>query len=229
MGNGLKVFVSSTFRDLRDHRRRVIDQLRAAGLFVDPMENWPADPEDPTAFCPDRVAECNLFILLLAFRRGCRPGGGASPDRTRTRQGRASLPSPCSLSLLSEYDTTDWPPVYDEPPGQTTGIFHAATGETAAYGWIRAFPLQRRPSEPRRTAGCLPLEGPPGSTGTNGRVPGTGLRTAHGKIKFLGLPSLKETPRHQGRPVRTSTSNTFSSSRLLPHTRSTPTRVQAYG
>jgi uncharacterized protein (DUF58 family) len=33
-----KAFVSSTFEDLREHRREVIASLRKAGILVDPME-----------------------------------------------------------------------------------------------------------------------------------------------------------------------------------------------
>jgi hypothetical protein len=35
-----KAFVSSTFLDLNDHRAHVIRELRKAGFFVDPMEEW---------------------------------------------------------------------------------------------------------------------------------------------------------------------------------------------
>jgi hypothetical protein len=38
-----RVFISSTFLDLKEHRARVIRAVRAAGFFVDPMEDWPAD------------------------------------------------------------------------------------------------------------------------------------------------------------------------------------------
>jgi uncharacterized protein DUF4062 len=36
----IKVFVSSTYVDLKEHRQRVIAQLRRAGYHVDPMEDW---------------------------------------------------------------------------------------------------------------------------------------------------------------------------------------------
>ncbi len=34
---GRKAFVSSTIKDLKDHRSHVITSLRSAGVFVDPM------------------------------------------------------------------------------------------------------------------------------------------------------------------------------------------------
>lgn len=70
-----KAFVSSTFADLKEHRAHVIRQLRNAGFFVDPMENWTADTDEPKQFSQDRMEGCDLCVLLVAFRRGCIPEG----------------------------------------------------------------------------------------------------------------------------------------------------------
>ena len=70
-----KAFVSSTFEDLKDHRAHVIRSLRRAGFFVDPMEEWPADSEEPKRFSQDRLHGCDLCVLLVAFRRGSVPEG----------------------------------------------------------------------------------------------------------------------------------------------------------
>ncbi|MBS0156247.1 MAG: SUMF1/EgtB/PvdO family nonheme iron enzyme [Nitrospira sp.] len=71
----LKAFVSSTFIDLKGHRAHVINSLRNAGFFVDPMENWTADSDEPKKFSRDRLNGCDLCVLLVAFRRGCVPDG----------------------------------------------------------------------------------------------------------------------------------------------------------
>lgn len=70
-----KAFVSSTFIDLKDHRAHVISSLRRAGFFVDPMEDWPADSDEPKQFSQDRLTGCHLCILLVALRRGFVPDG----------------------------------------------------------------------------------------------------------------------------------------------------------
>ena len=70
-----KAFVSSTFEDLKDHRAHVIRSLRRAGFFVDPMEEWSADSEEPKIFSQDRLHGCDLCVLLVAFRRGSVPEG----------------------------------------------------------------------------------------------------------------------------------------------------------
>ena len=72
-----KAFVSSTFIDLKDHRAHVINSLRNAGLFVDPMEHWTAESGEPKKFSQDRLEGCDLCILLVAFRRGHVPDGQA--------------------------------------------------------------------------------------------------------------------------------------------------------
>ena len=71
----MKVFLSSTYDDLKDHRRHVIEAVRKAGLYIDPMEEWGADPREPTEFSQDRVIGCRLFILLIGRRRGHVPKG----------------------------------------------------------------------------------------------------------------------------------------------------------
>ncbi len=70
-----KAFVSSTYTDLYDHRAHVISALQKSGFFVDPMENWTSDSDEPKIFSQERVEGCDLFILLVAFRRGFVPEG----------------------------------------------------------------------------------------------------------------------------------------------------------
>ncbi len=71
----VKAFVSSTYLDLKEHRRCVIDALQKAGIHVDPMENWTADAEEPKALSQKRIAGCHLCVLLVALRRGHVPPG----------------------------------------------------------------------------------------------------------------------------------------------------------
>src|SRR5687767_14707066 len=69
----LKAFVSSTFTDLKAHRARAIALLRSGGLHVDPMEDWSAASDEPRKFCLERMAGCDLCVLLVAFRKGFVP------------------------------------------------------------------------------------------------------------------------------------------------------------
>lgn len=65
-----RAFVSSTFEDLREHRKYVIDALRQAGIDADAMEEYSASSKAPREFCAERMKRCNVCILLVAFRRG---------------------------------------------------------------------------------------------------------------------------------------------------------------
>lgn len=70
-----KAFVSSTFIDLKEHRARVLEALRNAGIFVDPMEDWTADADEPKVVSVERMRDRDLCILLVAARRGHIPEG----------------------------------------------------------------------------------------------------------------------------------------------------------
>jgi hypothetical protein len=71
--NPIQTFVSSTYEDLKDHRAHVIKALRKSGIFVDPMEDWTAESDEPKVFSQDRVKGCHFCVLLVAFRRGYIP------------------------------------------------------------------------------------------------------------------------------------------------------------
>ena len=84
----VKVFVSSTYIDLKDHRQRVITQLRRAGYHVDPMEDWTSDADEPRQFSLDRLRR--LPGLCAAGRvppgvRAHRAGTEHHPDGVRPR------------------------------------------------------------------------------------------------------------------------------------------------
>src|SRR5262245_60554028 len=65
-----QAFVPSTDKDLGPPRAHVIDPLQPSGFVVDPMEKWSADAKAPREFSADRLKDCSLCILLVAFRRG---------------------------------------------------------------------------------------------------------------------------------------------------------------
>ena len=107
-----KAFVSSTFEDLKEHRAYVIRALRLAGFFVDPMEDWPADSEEPKRFSQDRLKDCDLCVLLVALRRGYVPDGETRSITqleydAAVKQGIDILPF-----LLDE--NAPWPRKFDE-------------------------------------------------------------------------------------------------------------------
>ena len=88
-----KAFVSSTFKDLEHHRAHVIDALRKGGIFVDPMEEWTADSDEPKQLSVDRMRDCDLCILLVGARRGHVPENEIL-SITQMEYGKGAFP-PC--------------------------------------------------------------------------------------------------------------------------------------
>lgn len=71
----MKVFLSSTYIDLIEHRKAAHDALEQLGLHVIWMEAFGARPEESTKACLDEVAESDLFVGIYAHRYGYIPDG----------------------------------------------------------------------------------------------------------------------------------------------------------
>src|SRR5436309_1220184 len=109
----LKAFVSSTFGDLKLHRARVIDTLERGGFHVDPMEKWDAASAAPTRFCLERLDDCDLCVLIVAFRRGFIPAS-QTLSITQMEVQRAVEKGIDVLVFLLHDEEPDWPAEHDE-------------------------------------------------------------------------------------------------------------------
>lgn len=107
-----KAFVSSTFIDLQEHRSYVIDVLRKAGFFVDPMEDWGAENNEPRVFSQSRVENCDLCILIVGFRRGYIPENGQQSITQLEYEAARKRGIPILVYCLKE--DAPWPRKYDE-------------------------------------------------------------------------------------------------------------------
>ena len=107
-----KAFVSSTFIDLEKHRSYVIDALRKAGFFVDPMEDWVASNDEPKIFSQRRIEGCNLCVLLVGFRRGFIPDNESQSITQLEYQAAKSNGINILVFLLDE--KAPWPRDYDD-------------------------------------------------------------------------------------------------------------------
>jgi Domain of unknown function (DUF4062)/prokaryotic YEATS domain len=71
-----KVFVSSTFVDLHDHRQAVRDAIRQLGAVDIAMENFGARDERPKKECLRLISsDCDSFVGIYAHRYGHVPPG----------------------------------------------------------------------------------------------------------------------------------------------------------
>jgi tetratricopeptide (TPR) repeat protein len=69
----MKIFVSSTYLDLKDYRikaRKVIEESK--NEFIG-MEIFQSHTHEPSEFCAENVEECDAFVLIVAYRYGFIP------------------------------------------------------------------------------------------------------------------------------------------------------------
>ncbi len=77
----LRVYLSSTLEDLKDHREAVFRALERAGLLTVRMEAYTASDERPLDLCRRDVAGCDLLVGLYAWRYGYEPPAAhGNPD-----------------------------------------------------------------------------------------------------------------------------------------------------
>lgn len=66
----MKVFLSSTYIDLKDYRKTAKEALSSLELQVIWMEDFGALPEEPQTACLDRIDDCDIVIGIYAHRYG---------------------------------------------------------------------------------------------------------------------------------------------------------------
>jgi Flp pilus assembly protein TadD len=79
----MKTFISSTYIDLKEHRRAATEALERLGQEVERMEVFGARPYEPTVASLQEVEVCDLFVGIYAHRYGSIP---PSSDRSITEQ-----------------------------------------------------------------------------------------------------------------------------------------------
>ena len=108
----MRVFISSTSEDLKDHRKVVEQVVLDAQWTPVGMEHFPNDPRPIVQLCQQAVATCDLVILLQAFRCGWVPGpeqggdGVTSVTGWEIRAAEARVPAVPVLAFLAD---DDWP------------------------------------------------------------------------------------------------------------------------
>lgn len=75
----IKIFVSSTYLDLKDYRSAVIEQLNRMKVDGVKMEYFGASEAEPTAFSLDELESCNVYVGIIGHRYG-----QLSPDGERS-------------------------------------------------------------------------------------------------------------------------------------------------
>ena len=77
----MKVYLSSTYLDLKRHRRLVAQAMRKAQYEVTMMEECAARDELVEFATPGDVARCDVYVGVFAWRYGYVPKGAGNPRR----------------------------------------------------------------------------------------------------------------------------------------------------
>ena len=137
------VYVSSTYRDLSEHRATLKASLERAGFDVESMERYPAFDERPLDRCLEDVARSDVYVLLLAHRYGSRvpTQNPLDPPLSITeREYRHAIACgvPC-LAFCVDLSYA-WPQGYTDVPGSPDALsLHAFRKEVLDVHGVRPF------------------------------------------------------------------------------------------
>jgi WD40 repeat protein len=110
----LRVYLSSTFEDLKEYRAAVFNALERAGLDVARMEAYAATDERPLDLCLRDVAQSDIYVGLYAWRYGYEPpaahGNTQSKSITELEYRQAASCKLRKLLFFADPDTkAQWP------------------------------------------------------------------------------------------------------------------------
>ncbi|NJL39785.1 MAG: DUF4062 domain-containing protein [Leptolyngbyaceae cyanobacterium SM1_4_3] len=109
-----KVYISSTFKDLKDYRDAVIQALRKAGYSVEAMEDYVATGRyPPLTKCLADVEACEYYVGIFAWRYGYIPTEGNPEKKAITEleyRKAQELDKPCFVFLLDS--EAPWSPKF---------------------------------------------------------------------------------------------------------------------
>lgn len=101
----VKVYVSSTYSDLKDHREEVRTILRQLDCTDVAMEYYFAEDTRPVEKCLSDVGACDIYIGIFAWRYGWRPERDNPDDRSITHMEylhAIACGKPCFIFILDK-------------------------------------------------------------------------------------------------------------------------------
>ncbi len=111
-----RVYVSSTFADLRDYREAVRLAIRRLGHEDVAMEYYVAEDVRPVEKCLADVRSADLYIVIMAWRYGFIPSGDEKSITEQEYRAALDADVPCLAFVLS--DEHPWPPkLIERSPG----------------------------------------------------------------------------------------------------------------
>lgn len=108
MTESKRVFISSTYLDLKAEHNSAAAFVRALGYEAISMENFPAGEDRPVDKSLEDVRSCHIYVGIIALRYGKIPDGYDKSITHLEYEEAGNIGIPRLLFLLDE--TTPWPP-----------------------------------------------------------------------------------------------------------------------
>ena len=105
----MKVFLSSTYLDLIEHRKAVVNALHTMGEEVDHMEIFGARNEEPTKASLDELDKCDVLVGIYAYRYGTIPRG-SMVSVTEQEYLHATSSKKIKILVFVVEENHPWPP-----------------------------------------------------------------------------------------------------------------------
>ena len=96
----MRIFLSSTFEDLRTHRAAVVKQLDRMTADHAGMEYFPATAETPLANSLAQLKKCDVYVGLIGFRFGSQAPGTPMSMTQREYEAARELADNGKMELL---------------------------------------------------------------------------------------------------------------------------------
>lgn len=130
----MRIYVSSTFEDLREHRVAAAQALRRVDCHPVAMEDYVACDDRPVDRCLDDVRSCQAYLGIFAWRVGYKPPGFEHAITYLEYQAARAARLPCFLFLVAEEHP--WPDRWrDADPGQIDALRRRLREEHTVSGF----------------------------------------------------------------------------------------------
>jgi hypothetical protein len=103
-----KVFLSSTWRDMKDRRAAILKAIRLLdGFDIEAMEEFGSRAQPPLDVCLEKLAECDVVFGVLGAAYGSSPPDGdpSYTEREYIEARRRGLP--CLMVVVDDVDVAD--------------------------------------------------------------------------------------------------------------------------
>jgi tetratricopeptide (TPR) repeat protein len=132
------VVISSTARDLPEHRRQVMDAVSRASCTQHWMETLPATPDDAVTASMKLVDDADIYVGIFAHRYGCVPAGSEISITEMEYHRAIARGIPCLLFLIDDKHPITIDMVEQGPAVEKLKEFKKRVGDLHVVGFFKS-------------------------------------------------------------------------------------------